>query len=855
MAVIWKRIADCILENSVYMNKLRRFFDILLLAVNSVGIAGSCIEVLKIPWSTAWGDDGSPSYHFGSNISMAWKMDSDAALNRVVFWAGLLLFCVTAVVIWRKGSRKRTLLCAAVSVMAYALLAFLFRKELGCGLSLALQNAVGRWNAYYQLHIPWPDSIRMMEEAGWLWEHKTLLVTGSVLFAWFPLEMLAGYCWYRDRFFGLVTGHILWFAMACSLDNFPDIRILAICVLGLMAAIVQKDFEAVPLAGVWAAGVSAVLTGGIMGIAYFYCLPMLDEKYAQIAAEREQFYKVVNEEWIPGLKSVFSDVGTGTGVDVTGTLNRTSIFSQTSADAYSVTVDNIPQGILYLKGFVGGIYGKTAWEAQRDYYLESYYKKNHLELPENYGVLVNISYEAAGNQRQDGIGTGHITIEELGGRGSYSIYPYGALLTEDFQVHGDGSVARKSGLYEFRYRFPAEAGEFRALTGQWDKIERQYRQYVYDNFLAYPEEQLPLLTEWLEQENIRTDNEYLCALDIAKLLGRQAVYNLDAGKNPANTDFVEYFLFESHQGYCVHFASAGVLALRYFGIPARYVTGYVVSPSDFSENPQGDYTAVLTGKQAHAWAEIYLDQAGWMPVEMTPGTAAFPAGLSAWQNEEWDMTAQGEEQSVLPGERPVQGTPSAEPEEGTLNQSSGTESENNEDLTEPEKKQENSKFIEGIGTVGGKDQGESCFRRERGPWLTAVGIGILSAILFLLGKYLYDRGKRRWRSSLERAGTGEGIGLLYGNLRKALDIAGCSKRLAVRGEEFRRKFLDSAPWADELEYEAFCAILEKNAFGRTEPSLEELQMVRELHDKLVNRVYEKAPFYKRLLFPVRRCYV
>lgn len=34
--------------------------------------------------------------------------------------------------------------------------------------------------------------------------------------------------------------------------------------------------------------------------------------------------------------------------------------------------------------------------------------------------------------------------------------------------------------------------------------------------------------------------------------------------------------------------------------------------------------AVVRDRQAHAWAEVYLDGVGWIPVEVTPGAEAFP---------------------------------------------------------------------------------------------------------------------------------------------------------------------------------------------------------------------------------------
>lgn len=87
---------------------------------------------------------------------------------------------------------------------------------------------------------------------------------------------------------------------------------------------------------------------------------------------------------------------------------------------------------------------------------------------------------------------------------------------------------------------------------------------------------------------------------------------------PFNKEIPEYFLFEGGKGYCVHFATTATLMYRMYGIPARYVTGYIARPSEFKEESGGIYTATLTDREAHAWVEIYTKDYGWERVEVTP---------------------------------------------------------------------------------------------------------------------------------------------------------------------------------------------------------------------------------------------
>lgn len=79
---------------------------------------------------------------------------------------------------------------------------------------------------------------------------------------------------------------------------------------------------------------------------------------------------------------------------------------------------------------------------------------------------------------------------------------------------------------------------------------------------------------------------------------------------------VDEFLFDQRAGFCEHFSSSFVFLMRASGIPARVVTGYVGG----YRNPFGDYW-VVRRMDAHAWAEIWLPQRGWVRVDPTAAVA------------------------------------------------------------------------------------------------------------------------------------------------------------------------------------------------------------------------------------------
>lgn len=100
-------------------------------------------------------------------------------------------------------------------------------------------------------------------------------------------------------------------------------------------------------------------------------------------------------------------------------------------------------------------------------------------------------------------------------------------------------------------------------------------------------------------------------------------------KNPPSAggkDVVENFLSNSRQGFCVHFASAGTMILRQMGVPCRYVSGYCAKEDSFKSGENDEDICEVKDSQSHAWVEIYLDDFGWIPVEMTPGYFEYVTG-------------------------------------------------------------------------------------------------------------------------------------------------------------------------------------------------------------------------------------
>jgi protein-glutamine gamma-glutamyltransferase len=77
-------------------------------------------------------------------------------------------------------------------------------------------------------------------------------------------------------------------------------------------------------------------------------------------------------------------------------------------------------------------------------------------------------------------------------------------------------------------------------------------------------------------------------------------------------DAVDEFLFNTKRGFCEHFATSFVYLMRAAGVPARIVTGY----QGGELNPNGNYL-IVRQSDAHAWAEVWLENQGWVRVDPT----------------------------------------------------------------------------------------------------------------------------------------------------------------------------------------------------------------------------------------------
>lgn len=207
-------------------------------------------------------------------------------------------------------------------------------------------------------------------------------------------------------------------------------------------------------------------------------------------------------------------------------------------------------------------------------------------------------------------------------------------------------------------------------------------------------------------ENSAETNSY--RLTVATLVSHQlaerCVYNLYLDDIPAGTDTIQYFLETGHEGYCMHFASAGALILQELGIPARYASGYIVKRDAFSGSRSEGYSAQVLDRNAHAWVEIYLEDIGWVPVEMTPGYKSGESELPTDADKQDELMEQHENKEE-PQEDSEEFVPDKDLNQPTETEDSETENSETDSKQDSETEQQSSEtqgagFADGSGGSG-----------------------------------------------------------------------------------------------------------------------------------------------------------
>lgn len=165
--------------------------------------------------------------------------------------------------------------------------------------------------------------------------------------------------------------------------------------------------------------------------------------------------------------------------------------------------------------------------------------------------------------------------------------------------------------YEFRSRTPVQQRIRYKMSSYTDYRLGTSDSYELRRALQFPlnahKKAIKLARSWRKKTSRPEE-----IINLALRMFSQENFYYTLSPPPLTFDNVDDFLFGTRRGFCEHYAAAFVILMRAAGIPARVVTGY----QGGVYNPVGNYLIVYQ-RDAHAWAEVWLDDKGWVRVDPT----------------------------------------------------------------------------------------------------------------------------------------------------------------------------------------------------------------------------------------------
>ena len=480
----------------------------------------------------------------------------------------------------------------------------------------------------------------------------------------------------------------------------------------------------------------------------------------------------------------------------------------------SVTSDKTDT--LYLRGFVGDTYKNGTWSAL-DAETAAAEKDLFYWLHEN-GFYPQSQFALSAAQTAE-YKTETIQISNLSTCSLYRYEPFSVLPTSAGTAKNRlaPSAVKASGWNgEREYSYTVIANSSAILPEILDELQQNeandaylqmesaYRDFVDSYALAVPQEfvdELGALLEETEQNlnfsgALTKEEAQLCALSFLETcFGGDTSLPLDS----------------TAKGTTYQYATVAALALRYYGIPARYVEGFTVKTQENSN-------ISVTNENAGAWVEVYQDGVGWLPLALTPGLES----LAPEQTESGIKPVGTGENGTNSGPRITEGQ---EPEEQDADQSETPD--NTPD--------------------GGQRTG---LLAKPAFWiLLVVGILLLLALFILIRRHIILKNRQK---TFDDSDNSESISSLFSDAAKLLSALGFDRNggsmLALYPPISGRFGEDTAN-----TFQSMVFLNEKALFSSKTPDDTERKAMQNFHETVLNLLKTNTKYFKKLRLKWLNC--
>lgn len=532
--------------------------------------------------------------------------------------------------IYRENTKKDEVFALSSSVLIFLALAAIFHTAANFSAILPLFGAGVLTCVVIAL-------VRHFKKAKWLAPTLFIVALIAILLARAPL--LRGFCatwndlrdlWAAEKGILLplaeTDGSGLWLAgivlgvllalVSFALSNVPALAAILLAGLSVAAAFVQPSVILLFAAGIsvlllsWqkekntVSAASFVLVGAIVvGIAALAMQNGTMQSLSQSAKDCLHHWRFEPaEELLPE-----------------GDLTQ-PVKASDSTDAI-LTVTSGESQTLYLRGFVGDSYENETWTSldaktaaeEKDlfYWLHQsgFYPQSQLAM----------AARLMGNYQSGSVSVQNLTACSLYRYEPCTVLPERAGLAKNKIQPSEVETTGLRGQRGYSFDTIADVqtvlpvlldflqNDESGAANTYLQMESAYREFVYSYALSVPAEFRAQLGAVLDS----FCEEYGSADSLTKEQAQTAALAFLERCFDGSGD-VSLPLSDTANGTTYQYATVAALALRYYGIPARYVEGYTVSAK------AGEAVSV-DAKAAGAWVEVYQDGAGWLPLSLTPG--------------------------------------------------------------------------------------------------------------------------------------------------------------------------------------------------------------------------------------------
>ncbi|MBR2620713.1 MAG: transglutaminase domain-containing protein, partial [Firmicutes bacterium] len=293
---------------------------------------------------------------------------------------------------------------------------------------------------------------------------------------------------------------------------------------------------------------------------------------------------------------------------------------------------------MYLRGFTAAEFSKENWSPLNTQTLAESEELLHWMNSNGRNPQMQFDQAAAlisNNKESEEKTLKKVTVQNLNACSEYMYVPY-SLSSEECltaeNISPDGLSGEGSRMYTYSV-IPEGSGEIGKIlkklknsdnekVKEYRQAENAYRQFIYKYYLDIPEETMAQMTPYWEMISSSENKDKMTTAQ-AQNYARAFLEECfpEHGERPELELPLETVKDSSYQ-----YATVAVLTLRYYGIPARYAEGYIIT-EEMADSMDKNGSIQLDEGCSGAWAEVYQDGIGWLPMDMTAGLEEENSGV------------------------------------------------------------------------------------------------------------------------------------------------------------------------------------------------------------------------------------